>query len=218
MHRLIRRTCGGAILSAASGLSLLFMVGAAFAGPDQFQGTGHSHSSERLMDEKHIREEFFHRLDDLKSTTKRKEFLITNYVGLTEAIKKIQTAEENNQKNLTALEQQNKEGEGDRILLHQIKQLSRARDRLQHKAISLQMIKEFCVEEYLVLSSLEELDSKYKANSLSKADYAVGKRDLLAEWTDVKERRRFENLSIVSAVHDVEEELRDIEPAITHLR
>jgi hypothetical protein len=188
------------------------MVFTALAEPNESREIGRSGSSKQPLDAKAIRESFFSHLNDLKSIAKRKEFLLNNYMGLTEAIQKLETVKAENQEELASLVRQNEQGKRDIFSTAKIKRLRATGRRLENEALSLTIFSEHCVEEYLVLSSLEELEAKYKAKSLSKADYLQERRDLMAELAYAKQHRLLKDLTddLRSAVNDLEEELQDI--------
>lgn len=152
------------------------------------------------------REEFLSRVTELRSLAKRKEALVSSYAGLAQLLKEVQSEAEGIETELSAMKSDKnpdivKIARGRRLLIR-----SRIFSKLKDSG---QFYMDLLVEEYDILSRLEELEAGYKAKAITKGDFASENRGLKEELFRLKTARQLHGLEtgLIEGLGQLEEQL-----------
>ena len=159
-----------------------------------------------------VREEFFGRLTDLRSLARRKEAVITQYAGLAQALKESQPVAEEIETKISAIRRSSKNRDATPSEISQVGFLDitgRAHSKSQYSA---QFHMACLVEEYDILSRLEELQAGYKTKAITKGDLASENRGLKEELFHLKTAQQLDRLGL-----DLMEELGELEKRLLSL-
>lgn len=162
------------------------------------------------FDPQNVSSEFLSRLKDHRSVVLRKESVSKRYAQIEKFLKDSQQRKEEVDRKLATINSTYDSAQD--FPDHVVDQLSVLAPRSKILSIWVQSgtaLLDLLVEEYDVLSRLEEVEKKYKAKAISKLDYVSEERRLAQELSQLGIARQLEDLSLrlADGLHDIESKL-----------
>lgn len=157
-----------------------------------------------------IKNEFLGRLKDHRSLAHRKQSVINQYVRYTNIHNEQQKEHEEVESELSALQKQYASaGTMPREVAHHVARLANKQFGLTSMVELLDLGMSLSLEEYDVLSRLEEVEREFKAKTLSKADYRAEERQLRERLFQLRlaERLGFLEWQLSEALRRIERRL-----------
>jgi hypothetical protein len=157
--------------------------------------------------------EFLSRLKDYRSVALRKESVSKEYARLEMILNASLRVKEKVDGELAAIN--SRYGSAQELpdqIVDRISLLAPKSENLSNQVNSRTLQLELLVEEYDVLSRMEEAEKKYRAKAISKPDYVSEKRQLMQELSQLRIARQVEDLGLRLAdeLHYIRSELTSL--------
>lgn len=144
-----------------------------------------------------VRNEFLSRLRDHRSVEFRKESVSKEYAKLAKGLNELQQKNEKMESEFEALRSQYESATViPRDIVHRISILDNQRDQLSRLIKSAGFQMNLLVEEYDVLSRLEDVERGYKAKAIPKVEYVSEERRLREELFQLRIVRQLDQLEL----------------------
>ncbi len=142
-----------------------------------------------------VRNEFLSRLKDYRSIAFRKDLIIKQYAKLTKTLTEFQQKNEKIEVELEALRSQYEPAATiPKTVAYRVSDLDSQRDQLYRLIKSVGFQVDLLVEEYDVLSRLEEIEKGFKTKSIPKADHIIEERRAKEELSQLRIARQLDQL------------------------